>query len=346
MKLSKLLFSIVVFLFFINPLGAQASETESVGYSVQAILPDNQVSDVTYFDIEMLPGQQQTLEVVINNSADQDIQVEVTNNAAATNSNGVIIYDGSLDDFQVDMNYPFSEISYIQDNIVKVPANGQTTVEIQIKAPAESFDGDILGGLHFRKVNESESDESGTMITNEYVYVIGVNIVEKGNDTKVTPKLELIEVQPELINYRTGIQSTFENATPAFISRLNFTGEIYRKGEETPLYTREEEGFSVAPNTSFNFPISIDNEALQPGEYTFVATASNEDYDWSFEENFVIEKDAAEEVNKEAVEIAEPGGSQGLDNNDMNGLIYSLIATVVILVGVIVWLVKRGNAKE
>lgn len=346
MKLFRTMLILIMSVFFINPLWVNATETESVGFSVQAILPENQVSDVTYFDIEMEQGQEQSLEVVIFNSSDEEIQVEVTGNTAATNSNGVIVYDGSMEDFEADMAYPFGEISHIEKNIVDVPANGEVTVDILVEAPGETFDGQILGGLHFRKVDDTVDEEAGATITNEYAYVIGVNIVEKGNDTEVTPGLELENVQPDLVNYRTGIQSTFVNSTPAFISNLDFTGEIYRSGEESPLYTRQAESFSVAPNTRFNFPVSLDNVALEPGEYTFVANASNEVYEWSFEENFVIEAEAAEEVNEEAVEIVEPATVESAqNNNDINWLIYALGALVIVLIGVIVWLLRRGKAK-
>lgn len=44
-------------------------------FSVKAILPENQASKASYFDILMAPGQEQTLSVELSNSTDKTVTV-------------------------------------------------------------------------------------------------------------------------------------------------------------------------------------------------------------------------------------------------------------------------------
>lgn len=66
---------------------------------------------MTYFDIAMDKGQEQSLEVMVFNSSDQEIKVSVATNFAATNGNGLITYDGSIEQYDQSMQFLFSEIA-------------------------------------------------------------------------------------------------------------------------------------------------------------------------------------------------------------------------------------------
>lgn len=332
---------ITSFFYSIGSVSAQEDpEAESVPFAVQANLPENQVnSGVTYFDIEMELGQEQELEVVVYNSSDEAIEVAVSSNTAATNSNGVITYDGNIQEFDDSMKYPFHEISKVEQEIIEVAPQSKEVASITVKAPEEPFDGHILGGLHFQLINEKNEAQEGVSIQNQYAYVIGVNIIESGNSNEVAPELTLEQVYPDLVNHRTGIQTTFINPTPVLISDLTFEGQIYsNKDEENPLYSRTMDSFSVAPNNIFHFPISLNNERLEPGEYIFRGTAQNEEQAWEFEDAFTIEEEAAEEVNEQAVELVDTEDSPPW-------LVVGLIIVVIILLVIIGWLYKRLNSK-
>lgn len=316
-------FSILIFLSIISPLTVQAQEG-NVPYSVGAVLPENQINDdATYFDIEMEQGQSQDLEITVYNSSDDPITVSVNNHFAATNSNGIITYDGSIEEPDESMSYPFDEISSIDENEVEVEPLSQETVTVNVTAPDESFDGVILGGLYFTMEPESSEEESGLEIQNSYSYALAVQIRETNNDTSVEPELELDEVHPGIVNHRTGLQTQFVNSTPVIIGELEFTGSVYESGSEEPLYTRTDENFTIAPNTKFNYPIMYDNQRLEPGDYIFQATASNNSHEWEFKENFEITEDEADEANETAVELDE----------DYSWLIY-----IVIILGIVILL--------
>lgn len=326
---------IIVFLSLIIPITAHAQDGE-VPYSVQGILPDNQVNnDVTYFDIEMEQGEEQDLEVVIYNSSDEPITVNVDNNSATTNSNGIIIYDEAEEEPHETMENPFSEISSLSETEVEIEAGSQETVTLNVEAPEESFDGIILGGLYFTMEPDESEDESSLAIQNQYSYALAVQITEAGNDAEVEPELELMGIEPGIVSHRTGLQTQFVNTSPVIIGGLEFEANVYESGSDEPIYTRTDENFTIAPNSVFNYPVMFENQRLEPGTYTFRAEASNGDSDWSFEEEFEITEEVADEANEEAVELEE----------DYSWLVYVVIglAAVVLLliIAVIYLIIKR-----
>lgn len=325
----------VCILLLLFPTTAQAQDGV-VPYSVEAVIPENQVNDeASYFDIEMEPGQSQNLEVVIYNSSDETITVNVENNFATTNSNGLIVYDQSDDEPHESMLYPFNEISSLDNQEVEVPPNEQKTVTINVQAPENSFDGVILGGLFFQMEMDDSEEEQNVQIQNRYSYALAVQIRETGNDNTVEPNLEFMEASPGIINHRTGLQTQFVNTTPIIIDGLEITGSVYEEGSEEAIYTRMEEEFTVAPNSKFNFPIMYDNQRLESGDYIFRATANDGSREWEFEEEFEVTEEDADQANEEAVELEEE------DNSWLIYLVIGLAVVILLLLIIIIMLVNR-----
>lgn len=286
----------------------------------------------------MEQGQKQELEVIVYNSSDEDITVEVSNNSAITNSNGLIVYDGLPEDEELheSMIHPFSEISLIESPTVDVAAGDQEIVTVKVTAPDEGFDGTILGGLYFSLEPEETENAESITIQNRYSYALAVQITEEGNDNAIEPNIEMLEVDPGVINYRTGLQTEFVNTAPMIVD-LEIEGGVYEVGEEEPLYTRTEEDFTVAPNSKFKFPVMYDNQRLEPGDYVFRASVSDGKETWEFEEEFEVTEEIADEANEEAVELAEEE-----DNSLLMYLVIGLGVLVAILIIVVLYLlVKR-----
>jgi hypothetical protein len=333
----KLIFLILLIFTFLPTVQIKADES-IVSYSVEAVIPENQVDNgVTYFDIEMNQGQSQDLEVIIYNSSDEPITVEAHANSATTNSNGLIIYDAADLIPHESMEHPFSEVATIEESEIEIEPESHETVTITVEAPDESFDGIILGGLYFTQEVEESDDEASLQIQNQYSYALAVQIREAGNDNTLSPELELMSVEAGLINHRTGLQTSFANTASALIGDLEFTGSVYAEGADEPLYSRTVEDFNIAPNSEFNFPVMFDNQSLGAGDYVFKGTAGNDAHQWSFEEVFTIEAEAAEEANDDAVEIVEDGNN----NEWMMPVLIGLGMLVVLLLTAVIYLLIR-----
>lgn len=59
----------------------------------------------------------------------------------------------------------------------------------------------------------------------------------------------------------------------------------------------------MAPNSNFDFPISWDNQSLEPGTYTLDMTAKSGENQWTFEEDFTISAKESKTLNTDAVEL-------------------------------------------
>lgn len=317
---------LIIIILFITSLFSFASTNvnaedsgERVPYSVRAILPQNQVDKtVSYFDIEMEPGSSQSLNVEVFNSSNEEITVLVDTNFGATNPNGIITYDGSIEEYDESMEVLFNDITRIYEEEMTIPAGESEQAIIDVEIPEEGFNGQILGGIFFRLESDEETEEDAAFgFINEYAYVIGVNIVQSQSEDEadneedtlsvdeIDPILELNEVNAELINYRTGVNAEFANKTPVLIDNLLFEAHITEADDEEVLYERTVDEFSIGPNNLFEFPIDFENQPLEPGEYTYHAVVENEDDSWEFSQNFSITEEQSIEINESAAEIDE-----------------------------------------
>lgn len=299
--ITLLMTCLLLFVFLTPNLSAKG---EDVPFSVRAILPDNQIDkNVSYFDIEMAQGDEQVLPVILYNSSNHPVRVVVDRHFAATNSNGVITYDGSIKKSDKSMIYPFEKISHITQKEVTVPPSQSTIVHISVKAPHQNFDGIILGGIYIKQKPTDNNTNQGVQIQNQYAYAIAVQIREKDNNMKVKPELKLNNVKATTIDKHTGAQTDFVNPTATIIKNLKFKGAIYKQDSDDILYERKVDDFDVAPNSLFHFPIMFENQKIKPGKYTFKGSAQNKDHQWTFEKNFTVTNKEAQQANDDAVEL-------------------------------------------
>ncbi|WP_301389726.1 DUF3324 domain-containing protein, partial [Enterococcus entomosocium] len=166
--------------------------------------------------------------------------------------------------------------------------------------------GFLAGGLRIAEYKdeneESEEPEGeGVAIKNEFAYVIGV-VVSNTRDN-VQPELELLDVFADQLNYRNVFSATLQNFTPTFINRLAVEATVKRSGENDVLYEASQEMMQMAPNSNFNFPISLEGDRFQSGTYTLELTATSGENEWSWTREFTIEADEARKLNREDVTI-------------------------------------------
>lgn len=292
---------IILFLFSNVSYNAFAMEGE-VGYSVQAIQPENQINKTaSYFDLMMEPGQEQTILINIYNTSNEDIEVAVHITNPITNRNGIIDYTNLEAEADESLKVPITEIASIEENDIKIHANSTTQVPIHLIMPAEEFDGIILGGIYVEKIpEESEEKEESVQIQNRYSYVIGLQLRE--NDTVVKPDLLLKEVNPELVNYRTSVIAKIQNRAPIIADHLNIQAKVFDSDDKEIRFAGVE-NYRLAPNITMDFVIDWENKLLEPGTYKVSMYVNNGDESWVWNEEFIIPEEEAILLNEEAVEI-------------------------------------------
>lgn len=331
----KIIYSICI-ICFIAILPSDGTYAADMAYSVKANLPENQRNNEhTYFDLFMQPKQKQTISITFENHSENPIELEVNYHTAQTNDNGVIDYKGTKEKKDSSLAYDLKEL-IIGDQTVKLNSKEKKEVPYTITMPEQKIEGILLGGFHIHKKDKEASTNQKVQIKNDYSYVIGLQLTE--TEQKVTPELKLNTVEPGLDNYRTTLFANLQNTTATMITDMTVTAEVYKENDTEALHKTVKNKQSMAPNSNYDFPISWDNQAFQPGKYRLKLNAIDKvGHKWSFNQEFEI-KDNVKKYNEDSVSIK--------DQTNKNGyLIYMLAFIIILAIGIIVFLLLKIKRK-
>ncbi|MDY6440863.1 DUF916 and DUF3324 domain-containing protein [Enterococcus avium] len=321
---------------------------------------ENQIDkQKTYFDLMLAPNQEETLTVDLRNDTDQDVVVEAQITSATTNDNGVVEY--SQNEIKADKTLKYNIKDYVEaPKEITLKPQSAAEYKVKIHMPNEKFAGVIAGGITFKEkgssqtATSSDKNDKGLAIKNEYSYVVALLIrqtTENGD-----PDLKLENVQPNQRNARNVIQGNLHNPNATYLNQLATKTTITKKGETKALYTEEQSGMQMAPNSNFNLSVPLKGDRLKAGTYTmkieaygqkdqngsypFQAKGSQKEekyrYHWSLEKDFEIKADVAKKLNDSDVTI----------KKDYTW-VYILIGIVLLLL-IILFLVwrKKNNDKK
>jgi hypothetical protein len=329
---------LLAILFFFLPISVQADETALNIYATP-LFPDSQVDEGKgYYDLNLAPNQKETLRLEIGNTSTEPIRVQVTPHTAYTNVLGNVEYGKDAQEADPTLVYSLADLMKSSD-VIELAGNETKTVEIPLQMPEEAFDGFLAGGLRIAEVKEetqeTEASGEGVAIKNEFAYVVGV--VVSNNRDSVKPELELMDVFADQLNYRNVISATLQNFTPTFVNQLTVEATVKRAGENDVLYKAEKEMMQMAPNSNFNFPISLEGDRFRSGNYVLELTATSGENEWSWTREFTIEADEARKLNREDVMI---------DSSINWWLVVTLVLFAVLLLITGWWLIKKRKENK
>lgn len=315
------------------------SRSSDMAYTVEANLPKSQVNQkVSYFDLQLNPGSKETVSLHIANTGKNTSTFDIVANQATTNKNGVIDYSDSTSKKDPSLKVDLNEIVSPVKKTITLEAGKEMDVPFGLTMPSNSFDGVVLGGFHVQKrVEDEKTSSKNVMIKNRYAFVVGLEIQNMPN--QVTPDLKLPKAGAGLDNSYTSILVNLQNPTATIIHKMNVEGSITKQGKDTVLYKSSKKNMAVAPNSNFDFPVSMKKNAIQPGKYTAHIKASSEDnkYTWNLSKDFEIKADKAKKLNAKAVEV----------KKDTTWMIYVAAGVVVaLLLIIILLLIRLGKNKQ
>lgn len=299
-KSSSLLIALICLV--ISETGVTAYAQTPGGFSIRAVIPNNQLdTKQTYFDLRMKPGEEQKLQIVINNSQPVELETEVRLNAASTGRNGLIVYT-EPDVRDENLKVAITDVASLETQKVTVPPLGSETVTIELKMPEKPFDGVILGGIAVTGSNTGNGTQAteGVSLNNTITYVIGLKLTE--NENEVEPDFDLASITPSLINYRTAVVAALHNKAPLIVKDIDINAQVYRKGSNAVLHELILNGAEMAPLSKGDFVIDWGGETLKPGTYRLKMTAGYEGKTWEWDKEFTITSEA-NDLNKEALGI-------------------------------------------
>lgn len=328
-KISFLILSIVVSFFVVV---TQISAAE-ISFSVNTKIPDNQIDkSKTYFNLKMKSNQEQDVTVTLKNETKKDITINIGINSAKTNKNGVIEYGKSTIKKDESLKYPLDSLMTGPSSVV-VPASSSKDITFHIKVPSKSFKGIVLGGLTFQQKSSEvlqDSSKRNTTVQNEYAYAVAVLLKE--SDDVVFPNLNLLKVKAGQDNYRNVINTTIQNTHAAILSDVKVDAKVYSKNGADPVYSSVKNKIQIAPNTLWQYPISLNGTAMQSGKYRLhmqvTGISDKKSKTWTFDKNFEITSTEAKALNKTDVDLK-------ANTNNTSWVLFMMLSIIIILVAII-----------
>lgn len=319
------------------------AKAEGMGYSVRAVIPDNQVDkSQTYFDLEMAPGGTQDLVLEIVSTSDQTLELMVEPHVATTNQNGELEYSVTPKTQDSSLLYPITDLLSGKQSVT-VPPKETKQVTFRLTMPKELVKGKLVGGFSvYDKANEEDSMSTGkdeVQINNIFSVVIGIQLREQ--EAMIQPNLKLNGIKAGLFNYRTAVLVNLQNPQPDFLGDVSIIARVKKKGSKKVLYEAEKKQIAFAPNSNFDFPVTLENQELEPGSYELILEAQSDQEKWAFTKSFRITKEEAKEFNQEAVELVTPP-----KNNHLIVSISLIGLFVVILVVTVGYLIDQYKGRR
>lgn len=342
--------SLILTIFSVLNLSIQSNvSANQLTFSVEPILPSNQVdSKVGFFNIKLNQGQSQDLFLKYTNNTKKTITVSANVASAKTNTNGVVDYNDSKIKNDVSLKYDLSNLVEIPKAVV-LDAGQSKDVNVHVKMPNEAFRGIIAGGLTFNDSAKDKQDQSskssGLSIKNIYSFQIGLLMRQTTSsaytDAQIQDNgLKLNQVTAGQQNYRNVVYANLQNPLSVYVNQMVVNAQITRRGSSAVLYSAIKGGMQMAPNTNFDFPITLGNGVkMKPGNYhlKLVAYSLNDNkglfktniindkiqsfkYRWVFEKNFTISGQESRQYNKSDVTIKKN-----------NGLLWILLCAIILL---------------
>ncbi|MDB1690101.1 DUF916 and DUF3324 domain-containing protein [Enterococcus casseliflavus] len=299
----KTMMYIVVIFILTLFFGPVAFADQSAGFSVRPILSENQVnSEVGYFDLNLDPGESQTLSLELRNMSDEEINLSISVHTAFTNVSGVVEYGSDAD--VPDDTLPFFLADYIQGDGKITFSEGETKqVDLLLTLPEDKpFEGVLAAGIRVEEIKDSEHlSEESMAIENTLSYVMGLVVSNKRE--QLSPELNLLDVYADQLNFRNVFSAQIQNQSGTFVNQLEVTASIYNENQTERLYSTEASGMQMAPHSNFAFPIPLNGESFVPGTYVLHLQANSGELEWEWTRLFEIDDQTSKTFNRQDITI-------------------------------------------
>lgn len=302
-------------------------------YSISPILPNNQIDrSKGFYDLRVSPGQEQDIQLQINNYSNKEQTYKITVNTAQTNGNVLIDYSNEKIPSNDVNKMPISTF-FDYPKSVKVPSKKTRIVTFKMKIPNKKWNGILVGGIQIKKdFVEERKKNSKKAFLSEYAYVLGLELSQ--NDTEVNPDLKYVGVSPKSISNNAGVVTTLNNPTNMYIKGVQLTVQIFKENTAKPVITREIKDGSIAPSSLVDLQIFNgspgNTKPLEAGKYRIEINIKDQtEHQWNFSDKFEITKEEAKAINRKVFVLKE----------EHNTLLY-IIITVLLFILLISFLLK------
>lgn len=349
MKLVKKGLFLIALVVFVSLYGSKVGFANQVGFSIEPVLPENQIDKNSgYFHLKLDQGTQQELTIILKNRTDKPVKLKTSVASATTNINGVVDYDATKNKLDKTAPVNLSKQVNVPQTITLEPQS-QQNVPIIVTMPDKKIPGVIAGGITFEEDKEATSEQltSQTAVKNKFSYVVAL-LMQQQDVLSVKPNLELSDITPTQLNTKTSISAAIRNTQSAYLNDMTVAVSIYKKGDKKPTYEFKKEKMQLAPNSIIEFPTFLNGNKLEPGDYEYVGKVTGrtndldetrqEKMEWTLKKSFTIKPTVAKSLNdKDTTIVSQP----------MNRLLLAAIAgNIGLVLGIIGYVVYRVRKKK
>lgn len=277
-------------------LPASAQEAmDPVGFSVQAVLPDNQRDSASYFDLLMEPSEEQVLYIEVNNHMNIPLRVRIDMVDAYSNANGLIVYGApdeaappeetfiKLSRLRYDL-LPAGEREAVQKregNELVIAPRATVLVPFEVALPDLPLEGQALGGI---VVTKAVSEDDGVRdvrfdIQSLYSYAVAVQ-VQTDDQIEAAPQFSAVSASLISVAGWDALQVILRNEAPLVAAGAQLA-LLVLDDEANEVFAHTAERVSFAPKSEMPYTVFFGENMLPPGTYQVKAALTYEGTVWN-----------------------------------------------------------------
>ncbi|MGM0218750.1 DUF916 and DUF3324 domain-containing protein [Enterococcus sp. AZ126] len=292
---SALILVSCVFVSLVSTREVFAEDENNLGYVVTPLQPSTQIDlEKSYFYIKTVPGETQTLQLRVASTKKEEVHLKIYGVNAITSNNGTIDYTEDLAKIDETLKEPVTSLLKVGTPEITVGNFEEKTVEVQVTAPKEPYEGVKMGAIVVALVPDKEKQKG---MSTEYNYKIGLITAENGDEFTDGKTLKLNTAKAAILHGKKMVLASLQNPEPKVIDDLNIVTTMIEKESGKVIKEKTVQNYKLAPNSHFDFELDWGINDLPSGTYTLKMDAKNANEEWHLSKDFKITNEEAKEIN-------------------------------------------------
>lgn len=270
---------------------------QTTRFTVTPELPQNQVSDVSYFDLLVNHETEQNLTVALHNTSSDPLTIKATALNSYTASTGIIAYQAEQT-AEENQGISFSELIENPRQTIKLDPGESYQVYFTLSLKGTDFAGEILGVFAFEEEPSETTESQQTNLQANYKIQQGVRL-RQNVATLPDPQLSLINSEAVERNGSAALKSSIRNSQPTAFGKISEKTIIREQDSGNKVGGFSAENFQIAPNSVLELFSAFDQNILESGTYLLRIELNAPKGTWVFEDSVVVDRKQAHLVNRQ-----------------------------------------------
>ena len=270
---------------------------QTTRFTVTPELPQNQVSDVTYFDLLVNHETEQNLTVALHNTSLDPLTIKASALNSYTASTGIIAYQAEQT-AEENQGISFSELIENPRQTIQLAPGESYQVHFTLSMKGKEFAGEILGVFAFEEEPSETTESQQTNLQANYKIQQGVRL-RQNVATMPDAQLSLINSEAAERNGSAALKSSIRNSQPTAFGKISVKTIIREQDSGNKVGGFSAENFQIAPNSVLELFSAFDQNILEPGAYLLRIELNAPKGTWVFEDSVVVDRKQANLINRQ-----------------------------------------------